>query len=219
MLCGAADRRAPPDGPIKFGDRHSRMVDLLRFLLPATALVLVALVVLWPQLTGGYQGLIVPVFRSGTVDSSDAMRMHRPRYVGRTSANAPYEVTASSAVMDPAKPDLIHLDQMIADIKAAASRDLHLSALAGTYHRQTEQLDLSGGLALATSDGYQFVTESAAVDLQRGTVTGEQPIDGQGPAGTLAAQRFQIRDGGDHLRFEGRVKVTWQPYRGAEEGS
>ena len=31
--------------------------------------------------------------------------------------------------------------------------------------------------------------------------------------GTLEADRFEIRDGGDVLRFEGRVKVTVQPQR------
>ena len=40
---------------------------------------------------------------------------------------------------------------------------------------------------------------------------GDRPVSGAGPAGTLAADRFEIRDGGDVLRFEGRVKVTVQP--------
>ena len=36
--------------------RYSRMIELLRYLLPAVALSLIALVVLWPQLIGGPAG-------------------------------------------------------------------------------------------------------------------------------------------------------------------
>jgi hypothetical protein len=42
-------------------------------------------------------------------------------------------------------------------------------------------------------------------------VVGEQPIQGSGPTGTLSADRFEIRDSGEVLRFEGRVKVTLPP--------
>lgn len=213
----ATDGAVP--GPPKFGDRHSRLVDLLRFLLPATALVLMVLVALWPQLSGSYGGLIVPVFGTAELDQADAMRMHAPRYVGRTATAEPYEVTADSAVMDPSQPQVIHLDGMVAKLSEADGRDLRLTALSGIYHRDRQRLDLAGGLELTTSDGYRFVTDQAAVDLRQGVIIGNKPIDGLGPTGTLAADKFQIRQGGDLLRFEGRVKVTAQPERAADQPS
>ena len=68
-----------------------------------------------------------------------------------------------------------------------------------------------------TSDGYRFETETARVSLKHGWVRGKTPIAGAGPAGTLSADRFEIRDGGDVLHFEGRVRVTLPPQ--AERGT
>jgi lipopolysaccharide export system protein LptC len=201
------------------GGSYSRRVDRLRFVLPAIALLLLAVVMAWPWLAGGYGGLIVPVFKNAADHVGDAMRMTNPRYVGRTDQAKPYEVTASSAFLDPTDPDRIHLDRLHAtfeqggeDGKAGLERDpsstVNLSANEGIYMRDENRLELEGALELVFGDGYRFNTESAEVDLERGLVVGPEPVTGEGPAGTLAADRFDIEDGGKRLRFEGRVQMT-----------
>jgi lipopolysaccharide export system protein LptC len=208
----SAARRTRAAAPHRAGRRgRVRVVDLLRFVLPALALMLTGLVVFWPQIMGGYGGLIVPMMTSGQIGDADVMRMHNPRYVGRTSADEPYAVTAASAQVDPTRPNFIQLDQMAADLVTADRRDIRVTALSGTYDRAGEQLDLDGGVELITSDGYRFVSESAELLLRLGRVVGRQPIAGQGPLGSLDAQRFEILDGGEILRFEGRVKVIVEP--------
>lgn len=191
--------------------RSSRVIGLLRYLLPAIALCLIALVVLWPQLIGGAGGLIAPIFANAEIDGADVMLMHNPRYVGRTRDAEPYELTAASAYVDPKKPSLIHLEQLAAELTPASKRDLRLVALTGLYNRAADKLDLDGDIALTTSDGYRFETQSARINLQAGRVVGNQPVEGWGPTGTLSADRFEIRDSGQLLRFEGRVKVTLPP--------
>jgi lipopolysaccharide export system protein LptC len=191
--------------------RSSRLVELLRYLLPATALCLIALVVLWPQVIGGAGGLIAPIFANAEIAGTDVMLMSNPRYLGRTRDAEPYELTAASAYVDPKRPNRIHLDRLAAELAPANRRDLNLVALRGMYNRSADKLDLDGDIALTTSDGYRFETQSARIDLQNGLVIGEQPIQGFGPAGTLSADRFEIRDSGEVLRFEGRVKVTLPP--------
>ncbi len=193
------------------GDRHSRRVDRLRFLLPAAALSLLAVVVAWPWVTGGYHGLIVPVFKSAVEQASDAMRMASPRYVGRTRAAEPYEVTALSAFLDPTDPDRIHLDGLQAVLERADSSTVRLRADEGVYFRAKDALDLEGALELTFGEGYRFRTAKAHVDLGRGRVEGPMPVTGDGPVGTLAADRFDIENGGERLRFEGRVRVTILP--------
>ena len=190
--------------------RYSRFVGFMRWLLPTTALVLVALVVLWPRIMGTGGSLIVPMFVDEGADRLDSMRMFQPRYAGQTSEARPFSVIADSATIDPAEPDHVLLDRLAADIETD-QRGVQLLAPAGTYHRERERLDLEGGIELLTSDGYRFETERARVLLRAGHVIGTQPVAGTGPTGTLAADQFEIRDGGGVLRFEGRVKVTVQP--------
>ena len=106
-------------------------------------------------------------------------------------------------------------------MRCAALR--HLSglgvALTGLYNRTADKLDLDGDIALTTSDGYRFETQSARIDLQAGRVVGNQPVAGWGPTGTLSADRFEIHDSGQLLRFEGRVKVTLPPPGAPERAS
>lgn len=193
------------------GGSYSRRVDRLRFMLPAIAALLLIVVMAWPWLAGGYSGLIVPIFKSAAEHVGDAMRMTKPRYVGKTDSAKPYEVTASSAFLDPTDPDRIHLDQLYAIFEESGSSAVHLSANEGIYMREENRLELDGALELVFGDGYRFSTESAEVDLERGLVVGPEPVAGEGPAGTLAAERFGIEDGGRRLRFEGRVQMTIWP--------
>lgn len=197
--------------PHRFYSRYSRFVELLKILLPASALVLVALVVLWPQLTGGYGSLIVPMLMRDVVVEGDAMVMREPRYSGQTRAADPYQVIAETATIDPKRPNRIHLQGLSADLQRDSAADLRLTAATGVFYRAIEKLNLSGDIELTTSDGYRFQTQSARISLARGRVTGEEPIAGSGPAGTLEAERFDIREGGEVLRFEGKVKVTLEP--------
>jgi lipopolysaccharide export system protein LptC len=195
--------------PARRRSRYSRFVGFMRFLLPATALVLIALLVLWPHLMGGSGSLIMPMFVDDASQNLDAMQMERPRYAGLTSEGRPYTVQAAAAEIDPAAPDRIQLDRLAAKVDMTR-RGLELAAPSGVYHRAQEEIDLAGGIELLTSDGYRFETETARVLLQDGRVVGQQPIAGSGPAGTLEADQFEIRSGGEVMRFEGRVKVTLQ---------
>jgi lipopolysaccharide export system protein LptC len=191
---------------------RSRLIDVLRILLPVLALILVGLVVAWPQIMPGPAGISVPTFVPGEGDEPDRLRMDSPRYVGKTSRNQPYEVTAQSASLDPLVASIVHLDRPAADIALGEDGDVRVMALSGTYDRDTEKLVLDGGIEVVTSSGYRFVTQSARVSLAQGRVQGWEPIEGAGPIGRLWADRFEITDAGDVLRFNGRVKVTMLPH-------
>jgi lipopolysaccharide export system protein LptC len=196
----------PPDGWVA-----RRAVAALRLALPATALLLIALVFAWPQIVGPGAGLIAPIFAPGEMAGIDVMRMRQPRYVGQTRNAEPFELTAASASLDPLRPSRVYLDQLAAAIDARGERDFQLRAASGIYERDRERLDLSDGIQVTTSDGYRFRTPSATVHLKRARVVGKEPIAGEGPSGTLAADRFEFEDGGEILRFNGSVRVTLQP--------
>lgn len=200
-----------PAGTTRGRRGRARLVRVLRYALPAIAALMIGLVVAWPQLIGGGAGLIAPMLAPEQLDGTDVMRMNNPRYVGRTSAAEPIGVRAVSAYLDPAQPDRIHLEQVAADLARAGERDIRLLAGSGVYDREAEDVDLSGGVELTTSDGYRFETPSVLLNLERGQAFGREPIAGAGPAGTIAAESFEIKDGGERLRFMGRVRVTLHP--------
>jgi lipopolysaccharide export system protein LptC len=211
MIALAHGLQSPRRGATRSLVSYGRVVRVLRYALPAIAVLLIGLAIAWPQFIGGGAGLIAPMLAPGQIEGGDVMRMHNPRYVGQTGDAEPFEVTAATASMDPAQPNRIHLDQLVADIATAGMRGVHLLAASGIYDRASEDVELAGGIEVTTSDGYRFETPSATVNLERGRVAGRQPIEGSGPSGTIAAKRFEFRDGGDVLRFNGRVRVTLNP--------
>ncbi len=196
---------------LSLGGRHSRRVDRLRFILPITASLMLIMVMVWPWLTGGYHGLIMPVLQRVSSYDVDPMRMHHPRYVGKTEKQEPYEVTATSAALDPDKPSLVHLDELTALVERVNAEPVHVRANQGAFDRESRILDLEGDLELRFGEDYIFETSKAVVDFELGHVTGKVPVTGRGPLGTLVADRFNIRDGGSHFEFEGRVQVVYQP--------
>jgi lipopolysaccharide export system protein LptC len=200
-MSGTGRQRARADS------RYSRFVGLMRFLLPTIALFMVGLVVLWPQIVGGI-GTIMPMVASEKFAGAEAMLMRKPRYVGETENREPYEVVASTAVVDPEEPDKILLDGLDARLERMDDANVRLLASDGIYDRSKSQLDLSGEVELLTEDGYRFETSEARIRLDRGRVDGDRPISGAGPTGTLQADRFVIRDGGDLMRFDGNVRVV-----------
>jgi len=206
VLGAARPWPSPPRRP----QRRRRLIDALRVLLPAVALVLIGLVLAWPQIMRS-PGITVSMLAPGDADQSGQLRMDSPRYAGQTKKKRPYEVTAQSASLDPRRANIVHLDHPAADIALGDEGDVRLTAQDGTYDRNTEKLLLDGGIEVVTSSGYQFATPSARVNLAQGRVSGWQPIEGAGPRGKLSADRFEIEDAGDILRFEGRVKVTVLP--------
>ncbi|MGI9493915.1 MAG: LPS export ABC transporter periplasmic protein LptC [Geminicoccaceae bacterium] len=193
------------------GGRHSRRVDRLRFILPVTALMMLVTILAWPWLNGGYHGFIMPVFNRVADLESDRMRMHKPRYVGRTKKQDPYEVTAASAFLDPKNQQEIYLDELTAVVERQAAEDVHVRANEGLYYRDRGILDLKGDLELRVGERYIFNTSEASVNFDVGEVVGPMPVTGEGPIGTLAAYRFNVTGHGNVLRFNGHVQVVYQP--------
>jgi lipopolysaccharide export system protein LptC len=206
----------PWRGIVRRPRRRSRLIGVLRVLLPLLALVLVGLVLAWPQIMRDSGGIGVPTLMLGDAEQPDMLRMDSPRYVGQTRSDRPYEITARAASLDPLRSNIVHLDRPSANIALGDDGEVRLMADNGTYDRDTERLLLDGGIEVVTSSGYRFVTPSARVNLVQGQVRGWQQIEGAGPAGTLSASRFEIQDAGDVLRFDGRVRVTVLPPAGRE---
>ena len=212
----ALDTALPWQGVVRRPRRRSRLLGVLRVVLPLLALALIGLVLAWPQLMRDSGGIGVPTLVPGDGDQPDRLRMDSPRYVGKTRSDRPYEVTARAASFDPLRASIVHLDQPAADIALGDDGDVRLMAESGTYDRDTGRLLLDGGIEVVTSSGFRFVTPSARVNLGQGQIRGWQPIEGEGPAGRLSANRFEIQDAGDVLRFDGRVRVTVLPPAGRE---
>ncbi len=190
--------------------KRSRFVTLMKLLLPATALLLVVLLVAWPQIYRHFNG-----FSIGFADvqvKDQQLRMVQPRYQGADAQGRPYIVTATTATQDPANQKLIHLVQPKGDMQFDNGTWGFLSADRGLYNEDTKMLHLVGHVSIYSNRGYEFHGLVADIDINAGTAVSNQPVHGQGPMGLIASKTFNAYDKGNRMDFNDGVVVTLFPH-------
>lgn len=207
---GLAETTPPPR--LSLRDRYSIFVGLMKILLPALAAAIVLLVVAWPQLnieTGFHLGL-----SDLSLEDAERLTMLNARFDGSDDKNQPYRLTADLATQRPGNEDMIDLEHPEGDMTLASGTWLALTARSGQYNRDREILYLTGDVSLFHDGGFELRSESARIDLKRGTASGDRPVEGQGSAGLISGQGFQVLDRGDRIIFAGRSRLVLFPEAG-----
>ena len=116
-------------------------------------------------------------------------------------------MTADSATQDPLDQRLITLVRLQADMSMADGRWFSAMADNGIYHQQKQFLRLEGSINLFSDQGYELNAQSAEINLKSGKAITSFPVNGQGPFGTVRANRLEIENFGQKLLFLGNVKM------------
>lgn len=195
------------------GARYSRFVGFMKLVLPLSAAALVATVIAWPDSYHPDDGIQISL-ADLTVLESGKPGMERVRYVGTDDNNRPYLITAGSVREEGADNDHFFLHELQADITLEGGAWVTLMATTGTYRRDMRTLGLAGAVNIFSDNGLELHTASALVDLAGGFAEGDDPVQGQGPFGTLNANRFRLTDRGQRIVFEGNVRLVVDPRPG-----
>ena len=190
--------------------RYSRFVGLAKRILPAVAVLLLLLVGIWPHLQSEIERVHFVLPRLDPREAQD-LRMINARYAGVDRQNRPFVLTAEVARQNPNLDDLIALEGPKGDMTSASGSWSELSAYTGLYQPNTQLLDLFGNVQLFQDKGNEFHTDSAHVDMAKGTAEGHDHVDGQGPFGHVSSQGFRIVDRGDTIIFTGHANLQLLP--------
>ena len=220
------DRASSPTGtetrtatePSRASDSYSRFVGMMRITLPLVALVIVVLVIAWPQLGEKKSEKFRLDVSKVTTEDSGGQQMVNARFTGTDSNGRPFTVTADTAAQQKKIPDFLDMAFPKADMTMKSGAWVALSAEKGVYDRKTEKLKLTDNVTVFHDSGYEFKTSTATVDLTTSSATGSEPIAGQGPGGTLAATGFKILDRGNVLLFTGKSRLVLFPKAQPEDG-
>ncbi len=215
---GTFGARAAPAGrkPPRLSGRngYSLFVGVLKVLLPALAAGLILLVIAWPQLRPLEDSFSIGISEL-SLDQADNLTMLNARYQGRDDKDQLFNLTADKASQATGGDDLIELEQLKADLFTNGGAWLAVTASSGQYRQRTNMLDLAGAVSLYHDDGFELHTESAHVDLEAGTATSSDPVQGQGPFGLLTAEGFAVVDRGQRIIFFGNSRLIL--FQGAKE--
>lgn len=190
--------------------RRSRLVTLMKLLLPAMAIALVVMIVAWPQIYRHFNGFSIGFADVQVKDRQ--VRMIKPRYQGADAQGRPFIITAASATPDTDNSKLVHLVHPKGDMQFDNGTWGLLSSERGRYDEETKMLHLAGNVSVYSNRGYEFHGESAEVDVNAGTVASNEPVHGQGPLGLIASHTFFAYNKGNRLDFNDGVTVTLFPH-------
>lgn len=214
-IAGAAAHRFPAQR--RASTRYSLFVNLMRFVLPAVALALIAAVVVWPQLHDDGKMRFHLDFAKIAPQAAKSLTMVKPRFTGLDSGKRPYTVTAESASQQSGGSPLVDLEKPVADVTLKDGTWVALRSAEGTYNQSSHDLELRGEVSLFQDKGYEFRTARAHLNLRDGVAHGDAPVEGQGPFGHLTSAGFRISQHGKYVVFTGPAHLTIYP--GAESSA
>lgn len=189
--------------------RRRLMLAAAKFILPVTALALLASIAMWPEI----ERLTDQARRSVSRLAAQVQTglLFDPVYHGTDEHGQPYTVTAKQA--REASADRVDLTQPKADVLLQSGRWMMVQSRQGVYRQKLDNMDLSGDVTLYRDDGLTLITDSANIDLARGGAAGSDRVHAEGPFGTLDAQGFTVLDRGTSIQFAGPGRLVMTPSR------
>lgn len=190
--------------------RHSRLVGLLKFMLPVAALAMIGGFV-------GYSWLAAPatatVEVSGGTISDGKLVMAAPKLEGFTKDNLAYSMKAERAVQDAKATGVFQLENIEAKLPVDADTWATVKSRKGIYDRDKNTIKFTTAVEVATNDGMRASFTTAFYDIGRGELKTSDPVDIRLNGTQIAADSMKALDNGKVLIFENRVRMEIEPGR------
>lgn len=196
---------------LKRSQRHTGRVKILRRFLPLTAFIAVLAVLLWSSFETFFEKKI-----EGIPDRARSLITHNkalnPRINSTDSKGNPYKIEAKSATQVEGAKAI--LEKPCCEIVGHKGQQIKLRSDQGFLDQKTQTFTYEGNVHLETSEGYIFETKKVEVDLKSQRVTGQDPVQGQGPAGHITAQDgFSVDKKSQELHFNGPTHLVIYPQK------
>lgn len=188
--------------------RHSALIAVLRKLLPALCLAIVAALAAWSAMS-----TLLWRTDNAKVRSNAEIRMLNPNFQGRTEKGKPFLVTAASAVRDNVDSAKVTLERPVLNLGVGTPEWTKVTANRGVYREDNRMLELTGHVTLDDYRGNHLATEHALADTQKDNVQGATHISGHGPLGAIEASSYSLENAGAVVSFAGRVKTRIEQHK------
>jgi len=199
--------RTDGDRLFRAAARHSRIVRFLRRAIPA-CIILIGMVIVVAMFFNPFRLVAgFPIDPGKLSLSGTKIVMELPRVTGFTRDSRPYELTARTAAQDITKPEVLELKDINARVDLKDGQHVTIKSVNGLYDTKAELLKLNDHIVLTTSSGYEGRLSEATVEVGTSHVISESPVEVKLINGWLNANRLEILESGDLIRFDGGVEL------------
>ncbi len=197
--------QAEMDARFAAAARHSRLVRTLRVAVPAAVALAMAAIIAVSVFNPFRLLAKLPIDPGRLVVSGTKVTMESPHLSGFTPDGRPYELWAKAATQDLTRPDQVDLSTLRAKLMTEDQSTVMIDARSGVFDTKSQLLQLRKDVYLLATTGYEAWLTQALVDLGKGTISSDEPVDVKWQGGTLRGQKLRITDKGELIRFEGGV--------------
>jgi lipopolysaccharide export system protein LptC len=200
--------RGASDRTFHAARRHSRLVRILRIAVPSAVAVLAVVVILVSYFNPLRMLAKLPINIGDLVVSGTKITMEHPHLTGFTKDARAYDLSAHAAAQDMTKPDVVELHNIRAKLAMGDKSTVEMTALLGTYNSKAEMLKLDRQIELSSSTGYACHLTEAIIDVRKGNVVSQKPVEIKLLQGVLNSNGLHIENSGDLVVFDGGVTMT-----------
>jgi lipopolysaccharide export system protein LptC len=201
-------RKDDGDRQFRAAARHSRRVHMLRWAIPAGILAMFGMIIFATWFNPLRMLARLPIDTGKLLISGTKITMEAPKLAGFTRDARPYEFTARAAAQDLTKPDVLELKDIHAKMEMQDKALVERTAASGLYDTKTDLMTLTEDIRLSSSSGYSGRLSEAVVDTRKGNIVSEHPVEVNLLNGTLNANRLEVVDNGELVRFDGGVSMN-----------
>jgi len=192
------------------GSRHDRVVGAAGRLLPVLVGVLAAFLVMAPLTSGGDVSFVLD--KNKVEVAKERMKIQAARYRGQDGRGRAFTLDAGSAVQRSSAEPVVELDRLAATI-AMDDGPGRLSAAAGRYDMDSQQVTVPGAVQFRGAGGYRLDTDDAVVDLKTRRLRSDGAVSGTVPQGSFRADRLRADLESRTVTLDGRARLRIVPGR------
>ena len=189
--------------------RYGNYVRLMKLILPALSLFVVAVLALYPLFSTSEGGFTLDFAELDQQD--DTIRMVAPHYSGSDKRGRVFQIQAESAYQNTAADEIVYLDVINADVMLETGGWMALDSLGGKYQPDADLLDLSGQVNIFSDIGYEVHSRSVRLDMAKGVATSVDQVHGQGPFGVFESGGMELDLDGNYVHLTRGVVMTVYP--------
>lgn len=186
------------------GGRYDIVVTALKVALPAFALGLLALIVIWPLTSAREFSFLLS--KDKVAMAKDRLRLDNAVYRGATAKGQPFVIRAGGAVQRSSAVPIVEMSNLAATLQMDDG-PANVTAPSGRYDMDRDRLNIAGPVRVDGEAGYTLDSQDVTVSLIDRTVRTDLPVTGTIPLGSFRADRLRADISGKQLVLEGRVHL------------
>ncbi len=189
---------------------YSRFIKSLQLILPLGILLIIGVLILWPQLSKIETEPLSPQDVKALRQAESQNTLLRPVFNTLDSKGNPVTISADNAVQKRDQDDFVILEKPSASMNDN-SRILQFNADNGEYNQTTKILTLSNNVTIQDSDNNVLEVEDITADIQKNIAYSDSPAKLTTNHGTIEGQSVILDQENQITIFKGPAKAVINP--------